>query len=460
MNDCQKVWEECLKSLILSIDSQSFNTWFLPIKPFQVENSELTLQVPSQYFYEHIEKNFVTQLSKALTEVLGKNARLKYAVVIDNGDENSQPKTTSQQSHPKIVNNSLQPNPNENFEFDSFLNPSYVFDNFIEGNYNRMARNAGFATADRPGTNPYNPFLLYSGSGMGKTHLVHSIGNKVKQLHPSKLVQYVPSEMFISQFINSIGNKTTDDFLNHYCRLDVLIVDDIQFFAKKGETLKMFFNIFNRLYQSGKQIILTSDRPPAELDDFEDRYLSRFRSGLTADMLQPDYETKMAIIQAKLFAEGIEMPLDVQDYIAYSVDTCIRDLEGVLITLLAQSTILKKDLDLELTKQVIKNSLHTIDTDVSIDYIQKVVAEYYSVSLEELKDKTRKQEIVLPRQIAMYLAKSYTSLSLKQIGFNFGKRDHSTVIHAISCIVELIKTDKKVRNGIEEIQKRLKVKAM
>lgn len=302
--------------------------------------------------------------------------------------------------------------------------------------------------------------MIYGGVGLGKTHLVQSIGNEIKANLPEKFVLYVSSEKFINQFIKAVQNNEVQSFQAYYLQVDVLIIDDVQFFGNKEKTQEIFFHIFNHLHQSGKQIIMTSDRPPKDLQGLEERLLSRFKWGLTADLQQPDFETRMAIIHTKMEAEGIEIPPDVCEYLAYTVDTNIRELEGVLISLIAHASLNRRELDLELAKQIMKNIVHDIETEVGIDYIQKTVAEYFHLKLDDLKDKTRKKEIVIARQVAMYFSKEYTNHSLKSIGYHFGGRDHSTVIHAVQAVNDMIDVNANFRSSLKDLKDKLKIKAV
>ncbi|MCB0738801.1 MAG: chromosomal replication initiator protein DnaA, partial [Bacteroidetes bacterium] len=289
-------------------------------------------------------------------------------------------------------------------------------------------------------------------------HLVHAIGNKIKEHLDDKFVLYVSSEKFINQFIKAVQSNEVQSFQNFYLQVDALIIDDVQFFGGKEKTQEIFFHIFNHLHQSGKQIIMTSDRPPKDLKGLEERLLSRFKWGLTADLQQPDFETRMAIIHNKMEAEGIIIPDDVCEYLAYTVDTNVRELEGVLISLIAHASLNKRDIDLELAKQTMKNIVHDIEAEVGIDYIQKTVAEYYRLTQDDLKAKTRKKEIVIARQVAMYFSKEYTNHSLKSIGYHFGGRDHSTVIHAVQAVNDTMDVNANFRNSIDDLKNKLKIK--
>jgi chromosomal replication initiator protein len=462
----KETWVKCLNIIQAQVEVQSFKTWFEPIVPYQLNGSTLVVQVPSIYFYEYLEEKYVGLLRKAVSAVLGSEGRLEYSIVVDKGNKEHKPKTLhlpAQQNNndPFAVSSAAKVKAKEPKNvFKSQLNPNYQFENFIEGDCNRLARSAGLAVANKPGYTSFNPLLFYGGVGLGKTHLAHAIGNKILKNYPDKKIYYITSERFVNQFMDATQNNGLQDFGNFYLDLDVLILDDVQFFANKGKTQEMFFHIFNHLHQSGKQIILTTDRAPKDLIGFQDRLHSRFKWGLSADLQQPDFETKVAIIRSKMSVEGVKLPDNVVEYLAYSVDTNVRDLEGVLVSLIAQSTLGKKEIDLQLTKEILRNLVHPIDTEVNIDYIQKSVADYFDLSLEQLVDKTRKKEVVLARQLGMFFAKEYTNLSLQTIGQYFGKRDHSTVIHAINCVNDLIETDRKFKKSYQDLQKKLKVKTV
>ena len=334
----------------------------------------------------------------------------------------------------------------------SHLNPHYTFDAFIEGGCNQLAKSAAQAIAKKPGGTSFNPFMVYGGVGLGKTHVVQALGNEIKANFTDKFVLYVSSEQFTTQFIEALRNNSIQDFSHFYLQADLLILDDVQFLAGKEKTQEIFFHIFNHLHQAGKQIVMTSDCPPRELKGLQERLLSRFKWGLTADLQQPDYETRVAIIQNKIEADGISLTEDLVQYIAHSVASNIRELEGVLISLIAHASLNKQKVDLELAKQVLKNIVQNIDTEVSMDYIQKTVAAYYNISLEELKSKSRKRELVTARQVAMYFVKKYTSYSLKSIGHYFGGRDHSTVIHALQAVNDMLDTEPIFKRSVNDLQ--------
>lgn len=471
--DCETVWNDCLRVIKESVAEQSFNTWFKPISPIRCNDDILTIQVPSQFFYEWLEEHYVHILKKAITAVLGSQARLEYSVIVDKGNSSSSPLSVNL---PNRGNSNKSYGSNGSGKKDDYgspfqlksvdtlyqesqLNPNYQFDTFIEGDCNRLARSAGYAVAQKPGITSFNPLMLYGGVGLGKTHLVQAVGNEIKNTL-DKFVLYVSSEKFTNQFIDALKNNKIQEFQNFYMQVDVLIIDDVQFLAGKERTQEIFFHIFNHLHQAGKQIIMTSDCPPRDLKGLEERLLSRFKWGLTADLQQPDYETRVAIIQRKMQADGIYIPDNVMEYLAYSVDTNVRELEGVLISLIAHASLNRVEIDLELAKQTLKNIVEDIETEVGIDYIQKTVAEYFKVEVESLKDKIRKKEIVIARQVAMYFAKEYTNHSLKAIGYHFGGRDHSTVIHAVQSVNDMIDTNSSFKNSVEELKKKLKMRAV
>jgi chromosomal replication initiator protein len=340
---------------------------------------------------------------------------------------------------------------------ESQLNPAYSFENFVEGDCNRLARSAGYAVANKPGGTAFNPLLIYGGVGLGKSHLAQAIGIQVKNLFPNKTVLYVSADRFMTQYIDSVRNNDQNDFIHFYQMIDVLIIDDIQFFSGKEKTQDVFFHIFNHLHQSGKQLVLTSDKPPVEMIGIEPRLLSRFKWGLAADLQAPDLETRIAILEKKLYVDGIEVPKDVIEYLAYSITNNIRELEGALTSLLAQSTLNKKAITLDLAKSMIDKFVKNTTREVSIDFIQKVVSDYFDLPIELMKSKTRKREVVQARQIAMYFSKSLTKSSLANIGMHCGGKDHATVLHACRTVNNLMDTDKKFRSYIEELEKKISV---
>lgn len=473
--NCKAVWENCLNVIKDNISGQSFKTWFEPIKAIKLNDNVLTIQVPSQFFYEWLEEHYITLLKKTIKKELGSDGRLEYSVIMENSFNNTPPFTVNfpttnrnATSNP-LVNMPIDlnkgsskdiPNPFiipglKKIKINSQLNENYSFENFVEGDCNRLARSAGFAVASNPGKTAFNPLLIYSNVGLGKTHLAHAIGLEVKTNFAEKTVLYVTSEQFTNQYIDSVKNNSQNDFVHFYQMIDVLIIDDIQFLIKKEKTQEVYFHIFNHLHQSNKQLIITSDKPPVEMEGMNTRLLSRFKWGLSADLQVPDLETRIAIIEKKLYKDGVEMPADVIEYLAYSITTNIRELEGALISILAQSSLNKKAITLELAKKMIDKFVKNTSREISIDYIQKIVCDYFGLPLEAISSKTRKREIVQARQLAMYFSKKLTKASLATIGQHCGNKDHATVLHACRTVNNLMDTDKQFRNYVEDLDKKI-----
>jgi len=471
----EEVWNRCLKIIKDNVPSISYRTWFEPIVPLKIEKSILTIQVPSPFFYEYLEEQYIDILRKVLRKELGAEAKLEYSVVMENnGYSSSKPYTVKlpARNQKEIKNKPVSvpidsegttiKNPFiipglKKLNIDPMLNPENSFSNFVEGDCNRLARSAGYAVANNPGGTAFNPLLIYGESGLGKTHLAQAIGIQVKEKGPDKTVLYVNANKFQTQFVDSIRNNNKNDFIHFYQMIDILVIDDVHEFAGKEKTQDAFFHIFNHLHQSGKQLILTSDKPPVELQGLEQRLLSRFKWGLSADLQIPDFETRIAILKQKIYKDGIDLPEDVIEYIATHITDNIRELEGALISLLAQSTLNKKEITLDLAKDMIDKLIKNTKREISIDYIQKVVCSYFNIPIEQIQSKTRKREIVQARQVAMFFSKSLTKASLATIGSQIGGKDHATVLHACKTVNNLIETDKRFRIQIDEIEKKLKI---
>ncbi|MFP5039799.1 chromosomal replication initiator protein DnaA [Parasediminibacterium sp. JCM 36343] len=468
------VWGNCLKIIKDIVEWQHFKTWFEPITPVELKGNVLMIQVPSQFFYEYLEEHYVNLLAKTLKRELGKEARLEYRIMVDSGNGRSGSmdvptsgnKTFShnEMNFPLVIDNPVK-NPFvipglKKMQIDPQLNQNYTFDSYVEGDSNRVARRAGKTVAEKPGGNSFNPLVVYGSVGLGKTHLAQAIGNDVKRLHPGKVVLYVSSEKFINQFQDHSRNNAINDFIHFYQLIDVLIIDDVQFFARAEKSQDAFFAIFNHLHQTGKQLVLTSDKSPKDLDGLQERLLSRFRWGLSADIQLPDYETRIQILERKMKNDGLDMSKEVVKYVAYNINTNIRELEGALISLLAQSSLNRKEIDLELAKKVLRNFVKTSSKEITIDAIQKMVCEYFGVNYDKLLQKTRKREIVQARQITMYLAKAFTKNSLKTIGEHFGGRDHTTVIHSCQTVKDLMDTDSVFRENVMEITQKVQLASM
>lgn len=467
----QEVWNNCLTIIQDNISAQNFKTWFKPIKAVSLENKVLTIQVPSQFCYEWLEKNYITLIKKTIKREIGKDAKLEYNIILENSSSNkpyiSKVPSSGQKdlkndpiSMPISMDTSSIRNPFiipglQKININPQLNESYTFDTYIEGECNRLARSAGFAVSQNPGGTSFNPLFIYGGGGLGKTHLANAIGIEVKNNHPDKTVLYVSADKFLTQFVDAIKDNKRNDFVHFYQSIDVLIIDDVQFLCGKEKTQDVFFHIFNHLHQNKKQVILTSDKAPVDIVGMEQRLLSRFKWGLSADLQSPDLETRLAILKKKIKKDGIDIPYEVVEYIAYSITTNVRELEGALISLLAQSSLNKKEITIDLAKNMLDKFVKNTVREVSIDYIQKVVCDYFDIPIETMKSKTRKREIVQCRQLAMYFSKQMTKNSLAMIGKHCGNKDHATVLHACKTVNNLADTDKRFKGYISDIEKKL-----
>lgn len=473
-SDFKIVWEKCLNVIRDNVPGSSFKTWFEPIVPIKLEDRVLTIQVPSAFFYEYLEEQFIDILRKTLRMVLGNGAKLEYNVVMgsnqgnavytlkyptnSNNKINNKPLTIPLSSEEKtIIRNPFIIPGIQKLQIDPQLKPDNTFDNFVEGDCNRLARSAGFAVAQNPGGTAFNPLMIYGSSGLGKTHLAQAIGIEIKERFPDKTVLYVNANKFQTQYSEATRNNNRNDFLNFYQMIDVLILDDVQEFAGKDKTQETFFHIFNHLHQLGRQLVLTSDKPPIELKGMEQRLLSRFKWGLTADLQNPDFETRMEILKKKVYKDGLVLSDEVLEYIASHVTSNIRELEGALVSLLAQSMLNKREITLDLTAKLITKLVKNSKRELSIEYISKVVCDYFNMPVEALQTKTRKREVVQARQIAMYFSKNLTKYSLASIGSYIGAKDHATVLHACKTVTNLKDTDKNFRVFVDEIEKKLKM---
>ena len=470
----QTVWNNCLAFIKDNIQPQAYKTWFEPIVAVKLEGNALSIQVPSKFFYEWLEEHYVKILKVSLTKELGENAKLVYIIKMENTYGNKQPFTEKipssnrgsvksqdvdiplKNKSPELKNPFVIPGI-RNVKIESQLNPNYSFDNFLEGDSNRLARSAGLAVAAKPGGTSFNPLLIFGGVGLGKTHLAHAIGVDIKDKYPEKTVLYISAEKFTQQYIDSVKKNNRNDFIHFYQLIDVLIIDDVQFLSGKSGTQDVFFHIFNHLHQNGKQVILTSDKAPVDMQDIEQRLLSRFKWGLSAELQSPNFETRVSILKNKLYRDGVEMPDDIIDYVAKNIKSNVRELEGAIISLIAQSSFNKKEITLELAKQVVEKFVKNTKREVSIDYIQKVVSDYFQMDVDTLQSKTRKRHIVQARQLAMFFAKKFTKASLASIGSQIGKRDHATVLHACKTVDNLSSTDKQFRKYVEDLTKKLSV---
>ncbi|MBR5434364.1 MAG: chromosomal replication initiator protein DnaA [Bacteroidales bacterium] len=474
----EEKWAECLaiiKDILGPDQAQSYRTWFEPIKfvDWTESNNQLTIQVPSEFYYEYLEENYIELLSRVLHRVYNQKVTLKYNVWVKTEQKTGKVITTTHTGKNTPTQN-VQPAPtyipNSNIIKDPFilpgvkgvidsqLNPTYTFANFVEGDCNKLARTAGLTIARYAVKSTYNPLLIYGKSGLGKTHLIQAIGSEIKELYPKKNVLYVDADTFERQFVQAtVVENNINNFLHFYQNIDVLIIDDVQLFKDKVKTQNAFFQIFNHLHQKGRQIILSSDCPPVEMQGLNERLLSRFKWGLSAELTVPNFETRLEILKQKVQKEGIEIDEEVMEYIANHITSNIRELEGVLISILAQATINKKQLNLDLAKDVVEKLVKSTQQDISIEFIKKTVCDYFNIAPDQLKSKTRKREIVQSRQVAMYFAKIYTKNSLASIGSQIGGKDHATVLHACKTVNNLMETDKRFKRYILELEKRFKL---
>ncbi|MDG1761246.1 MAG: chromosomal replication initiator protein DnaA [Flavobacteriaceae bacterium] len=470
----ESVWGECLKFVKDNIQPQAYKTWFEPIVPVKLNSKVLSIQVPSKFFYEWLEEHYVKILKVALTKELGEQARLVYIIKMENTFGNKSPFTEKipsenrgsiksqevdaplKNSHSELKNPFIIPGI-RNLKIESQLNASYNFDNFLEGDSNRLARSAGIAVAKKPGGTSFNPLLIFGGVGLGKTHLAHAIGVYIKERSPEKTVLYISAEKFTQQYIEAVKKNNRNDFIHFYQVIDILIIDDVQFFSGKSGTQDVFFHIFNHLHQNGKQVILTSDKAPVDMQDIEQRLLSRFKWGLSAELQRPDFETRVSILRNKLYRDGVDISDEIVEYVAKSIKSNVRELEGAIISLIAQSSFNKREVTIELAKQVVDKFVKNTKREVSIDYIQKVVSEYFQMDVSTLQSKTRKRHIVQARQLAMFFAKKFTKASLASIGSQIGQRDHATVLHACKTVDNLSFTDKQFRKYVEDLSKKLSI---
>ena len=460
-NHPEQLWNRCLSVIKDNISEAAYNTWFSPIIPLKYENNVFVLQVPSQFFVEYIEEKFIDLLRMTLYREVGNGTRLEYRVLIDKSSgKGTQIPSAGEQPKPKpqtASSNYISPyNKPQLPDIDPQLNPSYNFNNLMEGNSNKLARTAGVSIANEPGKTIFNPLFVYGQSGVGKTHLANAIGVMAKQLHPEKRILYVSANTFQIQYTDAVRANTVNDFLNFYQTIDVLIVDDIQEFAGKTGTQNTFFHIFNHLHQTGKQLVLTSDRSPVVMVGLEQRLLPRFKWGLSAEIEKPDFQLRKAILENKIYRDGLEIPADVVDFIAENVTDNVRDLEGTLVSLLAHSTLADMPLDVELAEKIVSRIVTVTRKTNTVEKIRDTVCDYFSLSVDAISTKSRKREVVQARQIAMYLSKQLTKNSLSSIGLAIGQRDHATVLHACKIVTDLMDIDKNFRLSVNEIQEKLK----
>ena len=461
--DVSQIWNQCLRAIKAEINTRSFNTWFKPIKPVSLVGNELTIQVPNPFFYEYIEEHFVEILKRVLKEVLGPQSKLNYQIHRPVVGSSARHETqTGSEFIPGTYKSSDIKNPFvipgiKKTAVENYLIEKYTFANFVEGDCNKLARAAGVAIAGNPGKTSFNPLVIYGGVGLGKTHLAHAIGNAIAQAFPNLSIMYVTSDKFTNQIIQSIKNRATEMLVEFYQSLDVLIVDDIQFLAGRAKTQEIFFHIFNNIHINGGQVILTSDKAPKDLEGLEERLISRFKWGLTADLTKPEFETRMAILDNKLEQHKLRIPMDAMEYICYNIKDNIRELEGIVISILAQTSLSGKTISLGLVRKAVSQYIVNRHKEITLEGIIEIVSEHYGISMDKILSRSRKRDIVSARQLAMYLAKKMTKNSLKVIGEEFGGKDHTTVLYACRAIDNLIHTDRQFRDELVALEKKVEM---
>jgi chromosomal replication initiator protein len=443
----ENLWSKAIDSLRDRIGQQNFDIWIKPIHFLSLEGETIDLEVPNRFFKEWINEHYSSQIREVLAFLIHKDCRLHFLIRNDKKSEKELP-------GPSVEKKATQ----KIYAHQSIFNPKYTFEHFVVGASNQFANAACMAVANLPAKN-YNPLFIYGGVGLGKTHLLHAIGNHIIQQHifsDMKKICYLSSEEFTNELINSLRYEKMDEFRNKYRKMDILLIDDIQFIAGKERTQAEFFHTFNSLYEARKQIVVTSDKFPKDIPNFEERLRSRFEWGLIADIQPPDIETKVAILKKKAESENIPLPNDVAFFLASQIDSNVRMLEGSLIRIGAFSSLTKTPVDIQLAKEVLKNIIKQKEELISIDLIQKVVSSFFNVKVSDLKTKRKYKGYVLPRQVAMYLCRKFTTASLLEIGDKFGGKDHSTVLHSIKKVKERMGKDPSFHEILQNLQSRIK----
>lgn len=462
------LWDNSLLLIKDSVTEQQYNTWFKPIvfESYKPSTKTLLVQVPSPFVYEYLEQNFVDLLSKVLHRNFGEGIRLTYRVVTDKEHKLSQDieadpddADMAKQARECAQQTTAQPAaPQQQEDIDTQLDPKLTFNNYMEGDSNKLPRSVGLSIAEHPNTTQFNPMFIYGPSGSGKTHLVNAIGLKAKQMYPQKRVLYVSARLFQTQYTDAVLHNASNDFINFYQSIDMLIVDDIQEWAGKAKTLNTFFHIFNHLFRNGKRIILASDRPPVELKDMPDRLLTRFSCGLVCELEKPNIQLCVDILSNKIRRDGLKIPVDVISFIAQTCNGSVRDLQGAINGLLAYSIVYNSSIDIRLAERVIMRAVKLDDKPLTIDDIVETVCHHYNVTVTAVNSKSRKRDYVVARQVTMYLAQKYTKMPASRIGKLVGNRDHSTVIHSCSKVEERLKIDAGFSDELVSIENGLKVK--
>ena len=448
----QQQWAQCQTILADNLTASAYKTWFAPIVPLQFVEGVLVLQVKSQFVAEYIEENYIPLLSAAILRVFGQGTRLEYRVLIDSA---SGAGTMLPSAGPATQGRQMVAGQRPMGNFDSQLNTLYTFDSFVAGEPNKLARTAGITIAKQPGSTAFNPLFIYGGSGVGKTHLANAIGNQARLINPQLRVLYVSANTFKLQYQDATKTNRIPDFLNFYQSVDVLIVDDIQYFAGLKGTQDTFFHIFNHLQQLRKQLIFTCDRAPVELKDIEERLLTRFKYGLAAEITRPDYELRKNILLNKMRRDGIALTDEVVDFIAQNVKDSVRDLEGVLASLLAHSTLTDKEIDLALTEKVVSHIVAIQPHKTTVGDVIGAVANHFNLPERALLAQNRSKDIAQARHVAFYLSKQLTGCSLTEIGFKIGRRTHATVLHSVALVKELLEFDPVLRQHVAQIESAL-----
>lgn len=462
------LWDNSLLLIKDNVTEQQYNTWFKPIvfESYKPSTKTLLVQVPSPFVYEYLEQNFVDLLSKVLHRNFGEGIRLTYRVVTDKEHKLSQDieadpddADMAKQARERAQQTASQPAaPQQQEDIDTQLDPKLTFNNYMEGDSNKLPRSVGLSIAEHPNTTQFNPMFIYGPSGSGKTHLVNAIGLKAKQMYPQKRVLYVSARLFQTQYTDAVLHNASNDFINFYQSIDMLIVDDIQEWAGKAKTLNTFFHIFNHLFRNGKRIILACDRPPVELKDMPDRLLTRFSCGLVCELEKPNIQLCVDILSNKIRRDGLKIPVDVISFIAQTCNGSVRDLQGAINGLLAYSIVYNSSIDIRLAERVIKRAVKMDDKPLTIDDIVETVCHHYNVTVTAVNSKSRKRDYVVARQVTMYLAQKYTKMPASRIGKLVGNRDHSTVIHSCSKVEERLKIDAGFSDELVSIENGLKVK--
>lgn len=462
------LWDNSLLLIKDSVTEQQYNTWFKPIvfESYKPSTKTLLVQVPSPFVYEYLEQNFVDLLSKVLHRNFGEGIRLTYRVVTDKEHKLSQDieadpddADMAKQTRECAQQMAAQPAaPQQQEDIDTQLDPKLTFNNYMEGDSNKLPRSVGLSIAEHPNTTQFNPMFIYGPSGSGKTHLVNAIGLKAKQMYPQKRVLYVSARLFQTQYTDAVLHNASNDFINFYQSIDMLIVDDIQEWVGKAKTLNTFFHIFNHLFRNGKRIILACDRPPVELKDMPDRLLTRFSCGLVCELEKPNIQLCVDILSNKIRRDGLKIPVDVISFIAQTCNGSVRDLQGAVNGLLAYSIVYNSSIDIRLAERVIKRAVKVDDKPLTIDDIVETVCHHYNVTVTAVNSKSRKRDYVVARQVTMYLAQKYTKMPASRIGKLVGNRDHSTVIHSCSKVEERLKIDAGFSDELVSIENGLKVK--